>query len=77
MDLEERWTRYCMKIECKRCGNPVYDNEENARDAVQTVLENNDFGPNPTPDELRDALSWNENHGEFCDWCTHMMNKDC
>src|SRR5262245_39116778 len=77
MNIEERWTRYVMKMECKRCGNPIYDDEDTARDDVKEILKNNDFGRAPEIEDLRGALTWLPHEGRWCDWCHHMMNKDC
>jgi len=74
--LCERWTRYCLKIECKRCGEAIYHHEEDARSDVEHILEFNDFGPDPPIRCLRDALTWFEHEGRYCDYCTYMFSKD-
>jgi hypothetical protein len=77
MDLEERWVRYCLTMECKRCGNPIFDDEDAAREEVETIIAADEFDEGTSIDALRDALSWSEHQGRYCSWCTHMINKDC
>jgi hypothetical protein len=77
MDIRERWTRYCLKIECKICGEEIYADEEDARADVEHILTTNDFGPNPPIECLRDALTWFEHEGRFCDYHAYMLSKDC
>lgn len=76
MSLQERWTRYCMKIGCMICRDCIYAHEDDARSDVGHILSTNDFGPNPSIDNLRDALTWLEHEGKWCDYHTHVMNKD-
>jgi hypothetical protein len=71
--LAERWTHYVLKMQCKVCGEELYAQEEDARADIEHILSSNDFGPNPTIHELRDALSWLEHGGEYCDYHTEML----
>jgi hypothetical protein len=68
-----------MKLECKRCGcDEVFHHEEDARIAVDHILATNDFGTSDPPIGcLRAALTWFEHEGKYCDYCTHMLSKDC
>jgi hypothetical protein len=78
VSLEERWTRYCMKMECKICGEPVFNHEDDAREEVRHILKHHDFGTADPPIEcLRDELTWCEHQGLYCDYHTEMLDKDC
>jgi hypothetical protein len=35
LPIEERWVRYCLKIECEICGEPIFPDEDDARWTVQ------------------------------------------
>jgi hypothetical protein len=74
--LIERWTRYAMKIQCKACGEEIYAHEEDARSDIEHILSTNDFGSDPSIRDLRDALTWLEHGGKYCDYHTEMENKD-
>jgi hypothetical protein len=76
MSLRERWTRYCMKMECKICGEPIFNHEEDARAAVDAVLEQTDYDEGDPIECLRDGLSWFEHQGKYCDYHTHVLGKD-
>lgn len=66
--LTERWTNYVMKIECKVCGEPIYAHREDARADIEHLIPLNDLGPSSSIRELRDALTWLEHEGKYCDY---------
>jgi hypothetical protein len=75
MPVRERWVRYCMKMQCIICGEDIFNWREDAE--VDNILATNDFGtPSPLIDFLREALSWSEHEGRYCDYHTHVMGKD-
>lgn len=77
MTLRERWVRYCLKMQCVICREDIFFHEEDARAAVDHILETNDFGmPSPPIECLRDALSCFEHGGKYCDYHTYVMSKD-
>jgi hypothetical protein len=76
MILRERWTRYCFKMECEICREAIFNTEEDARAAVDHVLEMTDYGEGDPIECLRDGLSWFDNKGRWCDYHTHVMGKD-
>jgi hypothetical protein len=76
MDLRERWTRYCLKMECRACGEAIYAHEDDARADVDHILATNDFGPEPSIECLRDALTWLEHEGRWCDYHAEVMGKE-
>jgi hypothetical protein len=77
VNLRERWIRYCLKMECEICGDDIFNHEEDARSAVDHILATIDFGtPAPPIECLRDALSWSDHKGRYCDYHTHVLGKD-
>jgi hypothetical protein len=73
MQLIERWTKYVLKMECKVCGEPIYAHEEDARTDIEHILSTNDFGREPSIEDLRMALTWLEHCGKYCDYHTEQL----
>lgn len=69
----QRWVKYLMKMECKICHAALYPDEDSAELELESILE---WWEIDSPDDLRDALSWNENQGFWCDYHTYVLNKD-
>jgi hypothetical protein len=61
----EQWLAYAMKMECSRCGEPIFSDENDAREAAEALIEAG-YGEPPV---LREYHS-------VCDYCDHVMNKD-
>ena len=68
MTLKERCIRYAMKVECDRCGGEVYPSYEAAEEYVEVEMECT---------ELRDIDDFLSVLERMCDYCQHIMEKDC
>jgi hypothetical protein len=61
----QRWIAYAMKMECRACGDLLFNDEEEARDAAEAAIE----AGHSQPPELREYHS-------YCGGCDHMLSKD-
>ena len=57
-----------MKMECKICGQDIFNTEEDARAAVDHILETIAYGEGDPIECLRDGLNWFEHQGVYCDY---------
>jgi hypothetical protein len=61
----QQWIAYAMKMECRRCGENIFADEDEAREAAMALLE----AGYKQPPVLREYHS-------VCDYCDHMLSKD-
>ena len=67
--LIERWTRFAMGLQCKICGEAVFDAHAiDAQSDIEHVLAINNSGSSPGILDLLDALTWLEHSGKHCDY---------
>jgi hypothetical protein len=76
MDIKERAVRYLLKMECKRCGGSLFSDEDAARDEVEGIFATQEVRDESLGEDLRAAMSFAEHEGRYCDYCTHVLNKD-
>jgi hypothetical protein len=70
-----RWAKYAMKIECARCGEAIFVDEQEAIETIQFAAEHYDLDGNSAASEWRLYLCDCTRDG-LCDYCEHMMTKD-
>ena len=68
MTMKERCIRYAMKVECDRCGGEVYPDYEIAKEYVESVMHGTEFK------DIDDFICVLD---RMCDYCQHIMDKDC
>jgi hypothetical protein len=52
----DRWTKYALRVQCQRCGEPIFEDETDAREAVEAAWINFDLGDDPATSDVRAAL---------------------
>jgi len=72
MTIAERYVRYLLKCECKRCGDAIFHHEEDARHFVEHSMEHDDSYSNFELEMAQAMLSWRPG-GKYCDYCDHML----
>jgi hypothetical protein len=60
------WIAYAMKMECRRCGDQIFADEDDAEAFVQDAI---DEGAEKPPDLRRAGRS-------YCDYCNHLLDKN-
>jgi hypothetical protein len=72
--MRDRWVAYLLKIQCRACSDQLYPHRENAEAEVDHILRHTDFGPDPSIEQLRDALTWTAGGGKYCQHCAEGIN---
>jgi hypothetical protein len=71
--IRERWVSYLLTMECRVCDDQIFPHREEAEAEIDHILDIEDFGADPTIEQLRGALTWTWSKGKFCHYCAEQL----